>query len=382
VRRRDLLIGAGAAGLAAAVAAPLLLARRDGPVRPGFRLLLAGDTHHGENYVRTGRRVTAKYGYDHSFEKLRPLLGRADYVVVNMETPATDLERSPLRGKNYLHRTSPAEAPPALVRAGIRAVGLANNHSMDYGPQGLLDTFAALHRHRIRIFGAGPNLAEAEVPLVLRIPTTAGPPRHVAVFAMFEYRPDFDLAHRFYASPTRPGVARLDPGRFARQVERYRSQYPNLFVVAFAHWGKNYAWRTAAQAEMGRALVDAGADLVLGHHGHNFQEIERYRGTWILYGIGNFMFNSLGRFREFGGLPPYALGVELDFPTAGTGEALARAYPILVDNIRTRYQPRIPDPRDGEAALRALLARSQISPNRLGLSLAADTLGPHLRLAL
>ncbi|MDQ4086513.1 MAG: CapA family protein [Pseudomonadota bacterium] len=377
MNRRAFLGAAGALGIAAA-ATPFLLHRR--PIAgPGYRLFLGGDVHHGENYVRSGRRIAAQYGYDHSFTHVRPLIARAHYALVNMETPATSIEQSPLTGKHFLHRTHPEEAPAALARHGIRAGGLANNHSMDYGAQGLLDTFAALLRHRIRIFGAGRNLAEAEIPLTLRIPTAGERRQHVAVFGMFEYRADFDLAHNFYATPSRPGVAKIDVRRFEQLVRTYRDRFENLYVIAFPHWGKNYAWRTPEQRELGRGLIDAGADIVFGHHGHNFQEIERYRGKWIFYGIGNFIFNSFGRWTEFPTMPPYGLLVEMDFALDGSRNPIARLYPILVDNPRTNYQPRIPEDREAMGALRRLLIRSELSLGRSDLDVARDELGVHLQ---
>jgi hypothetical protein len=379
IKRRSFLAGAAALGLAA-VAGSAILLRREGPRPPGFRLLLAGDIFHGDSYERGGQEVLSRYGYDHAFERLKPLLGRADYVVANLEAAATELRQSPLTGKHFLHRTSTEHAPASLARNGIRAVGLANNHSMDFGPQGLADTFAALHRRRIRAFGAGPDPQEAGKPLVLRVP--GAEPRHVGIFAMFEYRPDFEEQHRFYAAAGNPGVARFDAARFRESVRSWRERYENLFVVAFAHWGKNYAWRTPDQAEMGRALVDAGADLVVGHHGHNFQEIERYEGKWILYGIGNFVFNSMGRFTQFGDLPPYGLAVELDFPRGGEGDVLARLYPILVDNRRTNFQPHVVGGDEGRAALSTLLDRSELSLGRWNVDLEADELGPHLVLRI
>ena len=379
MNRRVFLGAAGAVGITAA-AAPFLISRR-AEAGPGFRLFLGGDVHFGENYVRSGRRVASEHGYDHSFPYLQPLISRAHYAVVNMETPATALEQSPVARKYFLHRTDPAEAPAALARHAIRAVGLANNHSLDYGREGLLDTFAALRRHGIRVFGAGRNLAEAEIPLTLRIPT-AGEKRHVAVFAMFEFRPPPDPSHAFYATPSQPGVAKIDPARFERLVRDYRQRFENLYVIAFPHWGRNYAWRTAEQRELGRGLIDAGADTVIGHHGHNYQEIERYRGKWIFYGIGNFIFNSWGRWGEFPTMPRYGLPVELDFALDGSRDPLARLYPILVDNGRTNFQPRIPEAAEATAALRRLLERSGLSPGRRDVDIARDELGAHLRMEL
>jgi UDP-N-acetylmuramoyl-tripeptide--D-alanyl-D-alanine ligase/cyanophycin synthetase/poly-gamma-glutamate synthesis protein (capsule biosynthesis protein) len=110
--------------------------------------------------------------------------------------------------------------------------------------------------------------------------------------------------------------------------------------------------------------------------------MERYKGKWILYGIGNFMFNSLGRFNAFGTLPPYGLGVELDFALSGSGGPVARLYPVLVDNVRTGYQPQVPDAPEAQAALLKLLDRSEISVKRRGVALDRDSLGVHLRLSI
>jgi hypothetical protein len=380
MKRRAFLGGAATLAVGAA-AAPFLLARSGGAARPpGYRLLIAGDVHHGDNYRSSGARIAAERGYDYSFQHLRPLIGRADYAVVNMETPATDLLTSPI-SKRFLHRTSPTGAPPAYARAGIRAVGLANNHSMDYGVPGLADTLRALKASRIRALGAGADLAAAEQPLLLRVGGEGAPVRHVALFSMFERRPEFEGPHSFYAAPGRPGVAAIDPARFAKLVELARRRYDDLFVIASAHWGRNYAWSTPEQQAMGRKLVDAGADLVVGHHGHNFQEMELYDGKWILYGIGNFLFNSRGRFTEFGDLPPYGLAAELDFAPAGSdGGTLARLYPILVDNLVTDYRPQVPAPAEARAALTKLLERSRLSLGHRRVALQQDRLGLHLQL--
>jgi hypothetical protein len=380
MKRRAFLVGAGTLAVGAA-AAPFLFGGEEEARAPGYRLLIAGDVHHGENYPSSGARIAAEKGYDYSFERLRPLIGRADFAVVNMETPATNLTVTPIV-KHYLHRTNPDGGPPAIARAGIDAVGLANNHSMDYGRPGLADTLRALVANNIRPFGAGTDLAAAERPLLLAIPNKDGGIGHVAIFSMFEHRPEFEGPNSFYAAPGRPGVAAIDPQRFAERVKQWRKRYPDLFVIASAHWGKNYAWRTAQQAKLGRALIDGGADLVIGHHGHNFQQVERYEGKWILYGIGNFVFNSRGRFNEFGTLPPYGLAVELDFAVSGNGGPVARLYPVLVDNLRTGYQPQIPAPPEATSALLRLLDRSELSAKRNGLRLERDELGSHLKLAL
>jgi len=379
MRRRALLGGLAAAGVGAA-SLPFLFGSEKKGADPGYKLLLAGDIHFGENYSQ-GRRVAREHGYDHSFQNLRSLIDRADYVIANMESPATDLPPRTVEGRRFLHQTSATDAPSALRRNGIRAVNLANNHSMDYGSEGLNDTLSSLSKIGLATFGAGQGIEDADKPLLLQLPSNRNPPRHLAIFGMFEYRTEFDAQHHFYATRENSGVATLDIGRFRRLVEGYRKQFEDLYVIAFPHWGRTYAWRAQSQKVLGHQLIDAGADLVIGHHGHNLQEIERYQGKWIVYGIGNFIFNTIGRFSEFG-VPAYGLAVELEFPTTDKGDTTARLYPIIADNKRTNFQPAVAEGAEADSLVRHLLARSGISASRSGLEISADSLGGHLSLTL
>ena len=77
--------------------------------------------------------------------------------------------------------------------------------------------------------------------------------------------------------------------KIAVQVVALRREDPTVFVIAFPHWGRDYEQITANQRRLGRALVDAGVDLVIGHGAHLLQGLELYRGRWIAYGIGNFV---------------------------------------------------------------------------------------------
>jgi hypothetical protein len=94
----------------------------------------------------------------------------------------------------------------------------------------------------------------------------------------------------------RPGVASIDPARLAAQVADIRKTDPHAFVVLFPHWGENYRWKTDAQTTTAHACLDAGVDLIIGHGAHMLQEIERYHDKWVVYSIGNFVFNASGRY--------------------------------------------------------------------------------------
>lgn len=379
---RRTFIGAAAAS-AALAGAPLAAqgpGRRPEPAA-ALRILIGGDVSHGESYARPGviegAQVLATRGYDYSLLGLAPLLRRADYTILNLETPVTDLKRSPLSeaGKDFLHWTHPDKAPDSLAAWGVDAVSLANNHTLDYGLPGLEQSFDALRRHGISWFGAGDNEADAALPLIRAFRMPSGRTVRIALFGQFEYRESYDKKYNFYAAGERGGAHLLSVERFADQVRDYKARFPDLFVIAYPHWGSNYAWRSEKQARLGRGLVDAGADMVIGHHGHTLQEVERYKGKWILYGIGNFMFNSRGRFAQYPQVLPYSLAVELLFAD-GPGAPLpeTRLYPILSDNVVTEFQPRIAGPADA-AKVFDTLARKSAVPGLARMATRSDEAG-------
>ena len=111
-----------------------------------------------------------KLGYDYPFEQVRTVLRQAQIVFGNLEGPLTD-GGAPMPDKKYVFRSPPDQIAPALARAGFNVVSLANNHSMDYGVQGLEDTRAALEKNGIQPVGAGRNLAPG---IYVALITTAG----------------------------------------------------------------------------------------------------------------------------------------------------------------------------------------------------------------
>jgi poly(3-hydroxybutyrate) depolymerase len=134
------------------------------------RILFGGDTSGGESYqeqyAREGQtNVLVEKGYEHGLAQLNRLLAAADYRVINLETPLTARRESPLKTKDYLHYSDPVKVPALFSQYGPTAFSLANNHTLDHGPEGLDDTRAALVAAGIETFGAGENLANAAQPL-------------------------------------------------------------------------------------------------------------------------------------------------------------------------------------------------------------------------
>jgi hypothetical protein len=267
-----------------------------------------------------------------------------------LETPLTLPGPSPLDGrKAYVHWSDAEKAPTALVAHNIGAVSLANNHTMDHGPDGIVQTFESLREHSIAYFGAGRDAAEAEQPFEHRF-TVAGETHDVAVFGAFEQRRKYVADYAFYAGDSRPGVGKLKLPEYAEHIARFKQEHPDVFVIVYPHWGLNYLWQSSKETRSAHALIEAGADLIVGHGAHMLSGIERHQGRWILYSLGNFVFNSEGRYetpeRDYGlpGAHPYSFVAKLTFARqTGAVTTSLRLYPILSDNLATDYQPRFVD---------------------------------------
>lgn len=306
-------------------------------------VIFAGDTHFGENYQSSpkhnrGVNIIEEEGYDYFFENTGKLLLSADLVIVNLETPLLNTDVSGKIPssylKPYLHWSSAKEAPRYLKKYNITAVSLGNNHTMDYGTRGLDETIFALSSGGISYFGAGNDSLQAAEPLVREFGSFK-----IAVFGGFEFRTKYDTLYDFYAGNEKPGVNRIDQEVLSAQISQYRKKFPEIFIVIYPHWGSNYKPAGDEQKISAHRFIDAGADLVIGHGAHTIQEIEFYKGKWILYNIGNFIFNAPGRYSSTHA-KPYGFIVMLNLSNE---QKKLRLYPVYTENHETDYQLRFLD---------------------------------------
>jgi poly-gamma-glutamate synthesis protein (capsule biosynthesis protein) len=277
-------------------------------------------------------------GPGYPFENVMPILQEADVVVGNLENPVS-ARGIAVENKKFTLRAAP-RAADSLKAAGIRVVTLANNHIMDFGPLALQDTLTALAASGILSAGAGMNLDDARAPAILRVGDRT--------IAFLSYSLTFPV--EFYASAGRPGTA---PGyrEYVRaDIEKVRSR-ADLVVVSF-HWGAELMTTAKDyQQELGRKSVDWGADLVLGHHPHVLQEIERYKGRLIVYSLGNFVFGSESD----------RTNTSIILLCTFRGKELVRveAVPLDVNNYRVSYQPRVLTGEKAETVIGELNAFSE-----------------------
>jgi poly-gamma-glutamate synthesis protein (capsule biosynthesis protein) len=227
---------------------------------------------------RVGELLEDK-GYGYPYGYVRELFQHDDYTIANLETPVT-LHGTPVAGKAYVYKSSP-QAIPALQEAGVDLVNLANNHSMDQGESGLVDTFRALEENGVAYVGAGADESRAYAPVYVERKGMT-----IAFLGFSRVVPHVD----WYAGKNKPGVAAsYDP---AKAVEAIRGAAENAdLVVVIAHWGAERAdYPVDHQKQLARAYIDAGAHLVIGGHPHVLQGLERYQNGWIAYSLGNFIF--------------------------------------------------------------------------------------------
>jgi hypothetical protein len=320
-------------------------AQADGDAGASIRIVILGDTSFGESYQdyrgsHGKENVLQTRGYDYLIQEFADFLSLADFTVANLETPVTDAFPSPFEGaKNYIHYADVEKTPFYLEKYGFDLVSLANNHALDFGTPGLRQTLEQLAARQIDSCGAGPNSNAASRPYVQRF-DIAEQFLHIAFLCLFEYQEDYEDRYDYYATPERGGVNALSVDEIPAIVEELKGSYPNLFVIAYPHWGRNYEWATDDQRAQAEALIDGGVDLIIGHGAHNVQEIERYEGRWIAYSLGNFVFGSPGRYEKMKAHPYGAMALlKLSATAEGVTKTL-RFYPIFTDNRVTDYRSR------------------------------------------
>lgn len=310
-----------------------------------FEFLFAGDTSFGENYQEAikqqgGTSVLETLGYDHGLEKFKPLMTNADFVLVNLETPITNCQESPFKDqKSYIHWTDITKAPETLIKHNVSLVSLANNHTFDYGIDGYKQTINILEKYNLPIIGAGENIEQASKPFICEI-NFADKKITLAIIAAFEDVPSYRNKYKVYADIDKPGLMPLDPKWIAKQVEVIKQSDPNTFIILFPHWGNNYEWCDKEQRDLSDSIFNCGVDFIIGHGSHMIQEFEKRENKAVLYSIGNFMFNSPGRYKKLDA-PPYSSVVSMTIALVNDQfEIDLKLYPIFSDNKVTNYQPR------------------------------------------
>lgn len=225
--------------------------------------------------------ILSQKGYDYPFKYVEELFKKDDLTLANLETPVTTAGVG-ATNKQYVFKSSP-KALDALKKAGMDGVSLANNHILDQGVSGLLDTLTHLDESKIQYAGAGKNADEAYAPEYF---TRQGV--KIALVAVSRVAPDTD----WFAAKGKPGVAQVYSPEVALKSIKTARKNADI-VIVMAHWGEErMLLPNVKQTQLAHQFVDAGADLVIGSHPHVLQGLEQYKGKWIAYSTGNFIFTK------------------------------------------------------------------------------------------
>lgn len=230
---------------------------------------------------RTVNQKSSKYGnWAWPFEKIASTTAEADFFVINLESPFTIGGNHLVKTGSFSFNADPLSLA-GLRLAGVDAVSLANNHITNQGRRGIADTQKLLTENNISFAGAGLNEAEARAPIIKEI---KGIKFGLLAYA---YPDDYSVAKTATA-----GLANMNIAKASQDIKNLRDQVD--VVIVMMHAGIEYTNKpNAQQINFARGAIDAGADLVVGHHPHWVQLTEIYQNKPILYSLGNLVFDQM-----------------------------------------------------------------------------------------
>jgi poly-gamma-glutamate capsule biosynthesis protein CapA/YwtB (metallophosphatase superfamily) len=254
-----------------------------------------------------------------------------DARIINLETAITRSDDYVRKGINY--RMSPENAE-CLSAAGIDCCVLANNHVLDWGRSGLLQTLATLERLQIKTGGAGRNVIEAAAPAALDIADKA----RLLVFSFGDVTSG--IPRNWAATADNPGVnllTRLSEAEALRAAEYIVSvKQPGDLAIVSLHWGSNWGYEIPdEQQRFARTLIDrANVSIIHGHSSHHAKAIEVYRKRLILYGCGDFLndYEGIHGYEEF--RSDLALMYFADIEPATGNLAASEIIPLQIRKFR------------------------------------------------
>jgi poly-gamma-glutamate capsule biosynthesis protein CapA/YwtB (metallophosphatase superfamily) len=259
------------------------------------------------------------------FTPLAPLLASADIRFCNLESQLSDQRGETESPVNNLVFTGPPAGADALARAGFTIVSTANNHAWDYGERALFETMDNLDRAGVRYVGTGKKRPDAYRPVILEV-------RGVRV--AFHAVTDIWNQGSLFTHPAAEFVAGADPAALPIAVRALRADPSVDFIAVSYHGLSEYMDQPMERTRtLLRSAIDAGADVILGHHPHVIQGVEWRRGRPILYSLGNLLMrmHSRQRWTELGYLARIRL-VPGERPSV-------EACPFRIDGIVPRPFP-------------------------------------------
>lgn len=284
------------------------------------RLTIGGDTSIDSEFADAADR----WGVDYPWKEVSEVFAGSDIAIVNLETCVSERGVSEKR-EGYGFRTPPRMLE-GFKNAGIDMVNLANNHVRDFGYDALLDTFTHLSEYGIDYFGAGEDLERAAGLVIKEV-------NGIKIgFAAANY---VSLKGDCAAAEGHAGISmiyKMEDERTTEFINRI-GEYDALcdVLIVFMHCGVEETFEVNSyQKKLSRALIDSGADIVVGGHPHTLQPIEFYNGKPIIYSIGNLIFWHIDD--EIDGLTAI-----FDITVDKNGFKSLKLHPLFIKNYKVYY---------------------------------------------
>ncbi len=268
-------------------------------------------------------RLMKEYGSDYPFVHISKKVKQSDISFCNLECPIGTKGAS-LPGKGICFRAD-VQAAVELKKAGFNLVSMANNHAVDYDGEALVETFSLLKQNNIDWVGAGENIYEALSPKIIN-------KNGIKIgFLGFSDMADIYFSNSykrtFRAEDNKSGVAPMDEDLILEEINKLKSRVD--IVVVSIHWGTEYVYQPDSnQIDLAHKLIDAGVDLIIGHHPHILQGIERYKHGLIAYSLGNCIFDQYKNYTKQG------LMLDVDFTRLGIKNF--KVLPISIDECQAK----------------------------------------------
>ena len=303
----------------------------DGPVT--ITVTATGDcTFGGQDGARGRRRfyqLAKEQGFDYFFEGVRDIFENDDLTLVNLEGPLTTVAH-PAKKADFLFKGDP-EFVKILTGSSVEQCNLANNHTLDYGTEGIKETAKVLSDAGIGYSGFS-EVAYTEIKGI-----------RVAL-----------MGFTWWSG---------DRKKFPDAVAEVRKNC-DLLIVSI-HWGTEYEYgQSEPQKALAHKIIDAGADLLIGNHPHVFQGIEKYKGKYIAYSLGNFCFAGNADPKDKRALifqQKFSFTPGLGMAQAGIADAGINIIPVFTSstNEMNDFHPIVMDAENGAKTLKSVASHSE-----------------------
>ncbi len=297
------------------------------------KLIAVGDILMHMALTRSGYNPQKKtYNFDHFFKEVKPIISQGDWAIANLETPVAGAE---LGYSEFPLFNAPAQIVDAAKKTGFNILTTANNHALDKGEKGVINTIKNLRSRGVALVGTASSAQEAEKILIVN--------KNNISMAI--------LAYTFSTNgiPIPQGknylVSLIDENKIVKDIARARKQGADIVTICL-HFGDEYQRQpNARQKQLVQRLIAAGADIILGNHPHVVQpyQIFKVRGKdgklrtrVAIYSLGNFIAYQLGNYKDIGVI--FSVKIRKRFPEKTVEITQVEAIPTYTQNYRLNNQ--------------------------------------------